>query len=55
MKETTKTSFSTELWKNLQLIPGTVLNVEFTTDKSEGVLAVPKTALFPYENGDAYG
>ncbi|WP_148867347.1 efflux RND transporter periplasmic adaptor subunit [Thermosediminibacter litoriperuensis] len=39
--------------ENLQLIPGTVLDVEFTTDKREGVLAVPKTALFPYENGDA--
>ncbi|ADL08596.1 efflux RND transporter periplasmic adaptor subunit [Thermosediminibacter oceani] len=39
--------------QNLQLIPGTVLDVEFTTDKREGVLAVPKTALFPYENGDA--
>ncbi|MDN5332717.1 MAG: HlyD family secretion protein [Tepidanaerobacteraceae bacterium] len=39
--------------ENLQLIPGTALDVEFTLDRKEGVLAVPKTALFPNENGDA--
>lgn len=35
------------------LLPGTVLDVEFTTDKKEGVFAVPKTALFPLNDGDA--
>ena len=39
--------------QNLRFFPGTVLDVEFTTDKREGVLTVPKTALFPYEKGEA--
>lgn len=37
----------------LRVFPGSTLDVEFTTDAREGVLAVPKTALFPYENGEA--
>jgi HlyD family secretion protein len=38
---------------NEKLLPGTVLDVEFITDKREGVLAVPKSALFPHGTGDA--
>ncbi|MGI5857942.1 MAG: efflux RND transporter periplasmic adaptor subunit [Tepidanaerobacteraceae bacterium] len=48
-----KVTVKPEVPKNLHLFPGTVLDVEFTTDKREGVLAVPKTALFPYEKGEA--
>ncbi|MEW6624768.1 MAG: efflux RND transporter periplasmic adaptor subunit [Bacillota bacterium] len=38
---------------DVKLFPGYSLDVEFTTDKRENVLTVPKTALFPYEMGDA--
>ncbi len=39
--------------EGLQLFPGYELEVEFTTAKRENELVVPKTTLFPYENGDA--
>jgi HlyD family secretion protein len=39
--------------ENIQLFPGTILDVEFTTDKKQDVIVVPKTALFPYKNGNA--
>ncbi len=36
-----------------RLLPGSKLDVEFTTDKRENQLVVPQTALFPYEKGSA--
>jgi HlyD family secretion protein len=36
-----------------KLIPSMVMDVEFTTQEKEGVLAVPKTALFPYGDDEA--
>ncbi|MCR4440828.1 MAG: efflux RND transporter periplasmic adaptor subunit [Peptococcaceae bacterium] len=35
------------------LKPGYLLDVEFTTSRQENRLVVPKTALFPYKDGDA--
>lgn len=35
------------------LYPGYSLDVEFTTNQEEGVLSLPKSTLFPWENGDA--
>jgi len=37
----------------LELRPGYELDVVFTTEKQENKLVVPKTALFPYEGGEA--
>lgn len=37
----------------LELRPGYELDVVFTTEKQENRLVVPKTALFPYGNGEA--
>ena len=37
----------------LKLFPGFNLDVEFTLDKREDVLVVPKSALFPYQAGEA--
>jgi len=37
----------------LELRPGYELDVVFTTNKQENRLVVPKTALFPYGNGEA--
>lgn len=48
-----KVTVKPEFPENLRVFPGSILDVEFTTDKREGVLAVPKTALFPYEKGEA--
>lgn len=42
-----------EIPKNLSLKPGYSLDVEFTIDKKEGQLVVPKTVLFPYKDGEA--
>jgi HlyD family secretion protein len=39
--------------KSIKLYPGYKLDIQFTTDKQEEKLIVPKTALFPYEEGDA--
>ncbi|SHM28853.1 HlyD family secretion protein [Caldanaerovirga acetigignens] len=36
-----------------KLIPGMVIDVEFTIQEKKEVLAVPKTSLFPYGDGDA--
>ena len=38
---------------NIQLRPGYVLEVKFTVGKQANKLVVPKTALFPYKNGEA--
>ena len=38
--------------ESLQLKPGFALDVSFTIDKREKQLVVPKTALFPYQEGD---
>jgi len=37
----------------LHLKPGFALDVEFTLNEQKNVLVVPKTALFPYEDGEA--
>lgn len=42
-----------ELSKNLLLKPGFALDVQFTLDKQENKLIVPKTALFAYQDGEA--
>lgn len=39
--------------EGLTLIPGAKLDVEFTVEKRDNQLVVPKTALFPYEDGTA--
>lgn len=36
-----------------KLFPGSKLDVEFTTEQQEDVLIVPRTALFPYGDGEA--
>ena len=36
-----------------RLFPGLSLDVEFTIDRRDDVLVVPRTALFPYNQGDA--
>lgn len=41
------------LSEDLKLFPELRLDVEFITEKQENQLAVPKTALFPYEDGEA--
>jgi len=38
---------------DIKLFPGFSLDVEFTTDKRDNVLVVPRTALFPYNHGEA--
>lgn len=38
--------------QNLQLKPGYALDVSFTVDRQQDRLVVPKTVLFPYENGE---
>ena len=48
-----KVTVKPEFPKNFRMFPGIILDVEFTIDKREDVLAVPKTALFPYEKGEA--
>lgn len=48
-----KVTVKPEFPKNFRMFPGSILDVEFTIDKREDVLAVPKTALFPYEKGEA--
>lgn len=39
--------------QGLKLFPGSRLDVEFTVDKREDKLVVPKTVLFPFKDGDA--
>jgi HlyD family secretion protein len=48
-----KITISPDLPPGHRLLPGTVLDVEFITNEQEGVLAVPKAALFTYQNSDA--
>jgi HlyD family secretion protein len=48
-----KVTIKPDIPEDLELYPGYKLDVEFTIDKKENVLVVPKTALFPFENGDA--
>lgn len=48
-----KITISPDLPPGHRLLPGTGLEVEFVANKQEGVLAVPKTALFTYQNSDA--
>ncbi|NLI90823.1 MAG: efflux RND transporter periplasmic adaptor subunit [Peptococcaceae bacterium] len=48
-----KVTIIPEIPEGLVLKPGYALDVEFTLDKAENQLVVPKTALFPYNNGDA--
>jgi len=46
-------TISPQIPKDLLLKPGYALDVAFTLDKQEDQLAVPKTVLFPYQDGDA--
>jgi HlyD family secretion protein len=39
--------------QNLLLRPGYALDIQFTTQTKEDCFIVPKTALFPYQEGDA--
>ena len=39
--------------ENIKLFPELRLDVNFITEQQENKLVVPKTALFPYEDGDA--
>lgn len=39
--------------ESLELFPGYNLDVEFSLDKIENVLVVPKAAIFPYKGGEA--
>jgi HlyD family secretion protein len=48
-----KLTIAPQVPEDLMLKPGYALDVEFTLDKAENQLVVPKTVLFPYENGDA--
>jgi len=48
-----KVTIKPEFPENFRVFAGIELDVEFTTDKREDVLAVPKNALFPYEKGKA--
>lgn len=48
-----KITVAPDLPPGRQLLPGTALDVEFTANEQEGVLAVPKTALFTYQDSDA--
>ena len=53
LEQRLKITISPIMPENLQLKPGYALDVQFTVDEQENVLTVPKTALFPYENGEA--
>ncbi|MDX9872496.1 MAG: efflux RND transporter periplasmic adaptor subunit [Clostridia bacterium] len=48
-----KVSIQPQIPAGLTLRPGYALNVRFTIQERENALIVPKTALFPYESGDA--
>lgn len=53
LEQRLKITISPIMPENLQLKPGYALDVQFTVDEQENVLTVPKTALFPYKNGEA--
>ncbi|MTI81669.1 MAG: efflux RND transporter periplasmic adaptor subunit [Firmicutes bacterium] len=48
-----KVTIEPNIPKNLDLRPGYALDVKFTTDQKNNQLVVPKTTLFPYNNGKA--
>lgn len=48
-----KLTINPDVPEDLVLRPGYALDVEFTIDKKEDQLVVPKTALFPYGEGKA--
>lgn len=48
-----KVTVRPEIPETLILRPGYVLDAQFSTDQKENQLVVPKTALFPYQDGDA--
>jgi len=48
-----KITISPDIPKDMQLKPGYALDIQFTTDKLEDQIVVPKTTLFPYKDGDA--
>lgn len=48
-----KITIAPNIPQGLLLRPGYALDVEFTIDKQVGKLIVPKTTIFPYEDGDA--
>lgn len=47
-----KVTIRPEIPEGLVLRPGFALDVKFTIDRQTDRLVVPKTAVFPYENGD---
>ena len=53
MEQRIKLEIRPELPENLFVKPGYALDVEFTIDKQENKLIVPKTTLFPYQDGEA--
>jgi len=53
LEQRIKLKIKPELPENLRLKPGFALDVEFTIDKQENKLIVPKTTLFPYQDGEA--
>lgn len=48
-----KITIRPEIPKIIILRPGYALNVEFTPEKLDNQLVIPKTALFPYQEGEA--
>ncbi|MCF8012441.1 MAG: efflux RND transporter periplasmic adaptor subunit [Clostridiales bacterium] len=48
-----KVKIKPHLPETIDLKPGYELDVKFTTGKKENQLVVPKTAIFPYKDGDA--
>lgn len=48
-----KVTILPEMVSDLDLKPGYAVNVDFTIDKQENQLVVPKTVLFPHNDGDA--
>lgn len=47
-----KVQIKPQIPEKLQLKPGFALDIRFTIDRQEGQLVVPKTAIFPYQEGD---
>lgn len=48
-----KVSILPKIPEKLELKPGYAIDVEFTVSSQENKLIVPKTVIFPYENGEA--
>lgn len=53
LEQRLKVTILPQIPKDLALKPGYALDVEFTLDKQKDQLVVPKTILFPYQNGNA--